>query len=170
METSPTESESSGDSMSFDSLFNGDAPTLSHSSGVSGLSKRGKSTMSKARDVPLSKPSLEPYSVIGEFSYAPTTQTTVVTTTTTTTTSFPPLVLKAPRRLGDRDPKLYPLASSATPQHLKGFEFDVDGKKTYFRESDDPEQSLCEVSVSSLPCNIRYPGRFLSTWLKFHIS
>jgi F-box and WD-40 domain protein CDC4 len=88
---------------------------------------------------------VEPLVSLGQFSYAPATQTTVVTTTTTTTTSFPPLMLKPPRHLNDRDPKQYPLAATPTPKALKSIMFEVDGKPTYYREADNPSQVLTEV-------------------------
>ncbi|KAJ9635130.1 SCF ubiquitin ligase complex subunit cdc4 [Coniosporium tulheliwenetii] len=87
---------------------------------------------------------LQPYSTLAQLSYAPATQTTVVTTTTTTTTTFPPMFLNAPRRLSDRDPKLYPLASSPTPQQLKRFRFEMGGRPTWLHEADDAEQTLRE--------------------------
>lgn len=93
---------------------------------------------------------LLPATAVGEFSFAPATQTTVVTTTTTTTTTFPPLVMKPPRQLNQLDPKEYPLAAVPTPAILKRFCFDVDGKPTYFREKDDADQSIREVGVYPL--------------------
>lgn len=91
---------------------------------------------------------LAPYTTVGQFSLAPTTQTTVVTTTTTTTTSFPQLVMKPPKHLNELDPKEYPLAAVPTPSNLKRFCFDVEGKPTYFREEDDAEKSIREVGAS----------------------
>ncbi|KAI9825409.1 MAG: SCF ubiquitin ligase complex subunit cdc4 [Thelocarpon impressellum] len=88
---------------------------------------------------------LSPHSTVGQFSYAPATQTTVVTTTTTTTTSFPPLILKAPRHLNELDPKRYPLASSPTPQMLKNVCFDFGGTPTCFREADNASAALDEL-------------------------
>lgn len=85
---------------------------------------------------------MAPYTTVGQFSYAPTTQTTVVTTTTTTTTTFPQLVMKPPRELNELDPKEYPLAAVPTPAALKRFAFDIDGKPAYFREEDDADASL----------------------------
>ncbi len=82
---------------------------------------------------------------LGHLSYAPATQTTVVTTTTTTTTSFPPLYLSAPRELSERDPKQYPLASSPTPNALKCFYFNFEGRKTCFHESDNMEDAILQV-------------------------
>ncbi|KAF6221379.1 hypothetical protein HO133_002234 [Letharia lupina] len=79
---------------------------------------------------------------LGQFSYAPATQTTVVTTTTTTTTNFPPIMMKAPQHLYDLDPKLYPLASSPTPTSIKKLCFDVDGTPTLFQEADDTLETL----------------------------
>ena len=83
--------------------------------------------------------------MLAQFSFAPATQTTVVTTTTTTTTSFPPLKIKAPTHLHELDPKLYPLASSPTPQSLKKFCFDVGGRPTVFREADNALEAYEEV-------------------------
>ena len=83
--------------------------------------------------------------VLGQFSYAPATQTTVVTTTTTTTTNFPPIMMKAPQHLYDLDPKLYPLASSPTPTSIKRLCFDVDGTPTLFQEADDTLETLEKV-------------------------
>jgi len=90
---------------------------------------------------------LASYSTVGQFSYAPTTQTTVVTTTTTTTTHFPVLRMGPPRNLNELDPKQYPLATLPTPQSLKRFCFDIEGRPTYFREADDPEQAVKDVST-----------------------
>lgn len=83
--------------------------------------------------------------VLGQFSYAPATQTTVVTTTTTTTTNFPPIMMKAPKHLYDLDPKLYPLASSPTPTSIKKLCFDVDGTPTLFQEADDTLETVEKV-------------------------
>jgi len=88
-----------------------------------------------------------PDDILGQFSFAPTTQTTVVTTTTTTTTSFPPLKIKAPSNLHELDPKLYPLASAPTPQSMKRFCFDVGGKPTVFREADNTLDTYREVPL-----------------------
>lgn len=104
-----------------------------------------------------------PYATLGQLSYAPATQTTVVTTTTTTTTSFPPIILKAPRHLNDRDPKLYPLASSPTPNSIRQLQFDVGGQLAYFDEAGDVDRSLREVCslFIGMPCNTSsdtYPG------------
>lgn len=106
---------------------------------------------------------LNPYATLGQLSYAPATQTTVVTTTTTTTTSFPPIVLKAPRHLNDRDPKLYPLASSPTPNSIQQLQFNIGGQLAYFDEAGDVDRSLREVCSLFIgtPRNITshtYPG------------
>lgn len=82
---------------------------------------------------------------IAQFTFAPTSTQTVVTTTTTTTTTFPPLVFPPPRPLEDLDPRVHPLAQADTPTGLKNFVFNVDGRATYFHESDDPQRSLYEV-------------------------
>ena len=85
---------------------------------------------------------------LGQFSYAPATQTTVVTTTTTTTTSFPPLVFKGPRKVAELDSKVYPLASTPTPSALKKISFDLGGIPVCFEEAEDPSRSLHEVRHS----------------------
>ncbi|KZF24906.1 WD40 repeat-like protein [Xylona heveae TC161] len=83
-----------------------------------------------------------PYGTLGQFSYAPATQTTIVTTTTTTTTSFPPLMIRPPRNVDELDPKLYPLAASPTPSSIRRFCFNHGGMPTFFREADDPTDDL----------------------------
>ena len=88
---------------------------------------------------------VQPEDVLGQFSYAPATQTTVVTTTTTTTTNFPPIMMKAPHHLYDLDSKLYPLASSPTPTSIKKLRFDVDGTPTLFQEADNTLETLEKV-------------------------
>jgi len=79
---------------------------------------------------------------------AAATQTTVVTTTTTTTTAFPPIMMKAPQHMKDLDPKMYPLASSPTPQSIKKLFFDVEGKPTMFQEADDTLEALEKVHTT----------------------
>lgn len=96
------------------------------------------------------------HEVLGQFSFAPATQTTVVTTTTTTTTSFPPLVLKAPVHLYQLDSKLYPLAASPTPSTLKRLNFELEGRPTIFHEAEDAASTFQDVSTSQdilLSCN-----------------
>ena len=98
--------------------------------------------------------------ILGQFSFAPATQTTVVTTTTTTTTSFPPFVIKAPHHLYELDPKLYPLASTPTPKSIKRFCCDVGGKATFFHEAENTSDALhgvrdafcnsCKVGIRAL--------------------
>ncbi|KAK2744025.1 SCF ubiquitin ligase complex subunit cdc4 [Myotisia sp. PD_48] len=73
-------------------------------------------------------------SLLGQFSFAPATQTTVVTTTTTTTTKFPPFVMRDSKAFGNLDQKLYPLASMPTPETLRDIRFNLDGKPILFRE------------------------------------
>lgn len=108
----------------------------------------------------LPSPSLEGIrsaDILGQFSYAPATQTTVVTTTTTTTTNFPPIMVKAPRYLHDLDPKHYPLASSPTPQSIKNLRFDIDGRPTIFQEADNTLETLEKVcNMCSLPFQQRF--------------
>ncbi len=96
------------------------------------------------------KKALHTDAVLGQFSFAPATQTTVVTTTTTTTTSFPPLVMKAPTHLYRLDPKMYPLAASPTPQALKKLSFEAGGRQTLFQEAENASQTLRTVRVMSL--------------------
>lgn len=96
-----------------------------------------------------------PNNVLGQFSYAPATQTTVVTTTTTTTTKFPPFVMPAPKHLEDLDPKVYPLASTSTPESLKTISFESDGKTTIFHEFEDSKLSLEQV------CGTHFCRQFL---------
>lgn len=84
-------------------------------------------------------------SLLGQFSFAPATQTTVVTTTTTTTTKFPPLLLRPPRRMQDLDLKRYPLAATPTPTHLREIQFEIEGKQTVFREAEDTTLALEQV-------------------------
>jgi len=88
---------------------------------------------------------VEPNALLGQFSFAPATQTTVVTTTTTTTTKFPPLLMRPPRRMHELDLKLYPLAASPTPPNLKNISFEIDGKPTIFREAEDTTLALEQV-------------------------
>ena len=90
-------------------------------------------------------PGLQMDAIVGHFSFAPATKTTVVTTTTTTTTNFPPLVMKAPRHLHSLDPKMYPLASSPTPQSIKRFCVDIGGRSTVFREAENSADTLQKV-------------------------
>ena len=97
--------------------------------------------------------------VLGQLSFAPATQTTVVTTTTTTTTKFPPIIMKAPPHLHDLDPKMYPLASSPTPQSIKRFCFDVGGRPALFSEADNTMNALEEV------CPYCRWGKGLCFWL-----
>jgi F-box and WD-40 domain protein CDC4 len=94
---------------------------------------------------------MQQFAALGHLKYAPATQTTVVTTTTTTTTSFPPLLLKAPRHLYDRDPKQYPLAASPTPEGIRNFSFDLNGRPVCFSETDDLEGPLLQVRLNYVP-------------------
>jgi len=89
---------------------------------------------------------MDPQSIVGQFAFAPTTQTTIVTTTTTTTTSFPPLIFRPPRNLLRLDPKDYPLAATPTPQAIKRFCFDMNGIPTLYRESENAQEALINVS------------------------
>ena len=84
---------------------------------------------------------------VGQFSFAPATQTTVVTTTTTTTTKFPPFVMRPPRFSGQLDPKVYPLASMPTPAPLRDIRFVLNGKSVIFHEADDVPGILSKVRI-----------------------
>ncbi|KAF2724822.1 WD40 repeat-like protein [Polychaeton citri CBS 116435] len=85
-----------------------------------------------------SAPSVPPqHSNMAQISFGPATQQTVVTTTTTTTVTLPPLVIKPPKDLYERDPKHYPLAFSPTPHSIKRFCFDLHGRPTTFEEVED---------------------------------
>ncbi|KAF2215130.1 hypothetical protein CERZMDRAFT_109906 [Cercospora zeae-maydis SCOH1-5] len=79
---------------------------------------------------------------MAQMSFGPATQQTVTTVTTTTTVSLPPLVMKPPKDLYDRDPKQYPLAFTPTPSSIKRFCFDVNGRPTVFHESEDPTETM----------------------------
>lgn len=107
-----------------------------------------KSTRSRQK----SPRTVAPNDLLGQFSFAPATQTTVVTTTTTTTTSFPPLLIKEPRNVQYRDPVLYPLAKLHTPASLKNVLFTLGDRQAVFREAEDAAGTLDEVSCAGLPC------------------
>ena len=92
-------------------------------------------------------PPIDSSSALGQFSFAPATQTTVVTTTTTTTTKFPPFVMRDSRRIRNLDPKLYPLAATSTPPSLRNIYFNLAGKPTLFTEAEDAAITLKEVSL-----------------------
>lgn len=107
----------------------------------------GKENLKEQKSsIPLEE--IQPEDALGEFSYAPATQTTVVTTTTTTTTKFPPLRMKAPQYLYELDPKQYPLASSPTPQSIKKLRFDFEGRQIMFQEADDTYEAVEKVRDS----------------------
>ena len=91
-------------------------------------------------------PNMDPGSTLGQFAYAPATQTTVVTTTTTTTTKFPPIVMRHPRRLRNLDPKLYPLAMASTPASLRNIRFELGGRPAMFCEAEDTSFAIKKVS------------------------
>ncbi|KAF2690177.1 WD40 repeat-like protein [Lentithecium fluviatile CBS 122367] len=88
---------------------------------------------------------MDPYATtMAHLSIAPATTTTVVTTTTTTTTKFPPMVLKPPRSLRDRDPKEFPLANARTPENIRKFLFEAGGGQASFQEADDGIDTIAE--------------------------
>ncbi|OAX80156.1 hypothetical protein ACJ72_05519 [Emergomyces africanus] len=81
-------------------------------------------------------------SSVGQFSFAPATQTTVITTTTTTTTSFPPLVMKGPGSSKLLDPKVYPLAATPTPDSIRDIHFDLGAASIIFNEAVDSSDAF----------------------------
>lgn len=83
-----------------------------------------------------------------DFGLAPTTHTRVVTTTTTTTTSFPPVVFGEPRLRDEDDGHAYPLLTAETPEELRRFMFEVDGRALTFTESGDAMASMKQVRCS----------------------
>jgi hypothetical protein len=125
------------------------SPATSHSATLAPPSPETDSTptMAAAETFPEGRraSNVQQFAALGHLKYAPATQTTVVTTTTTTTTSFPPLLLKGPRHLCSRDPKQYPLAASPTPESIKKFSFDIQGRPVCFAETDDLKGPLLQV-------------------------
>lgn len=120
-----------------------DHPHLAFEVGAGGR-KNLQSNTARARRTTARR--LEPEDVLGQFSFAPATQTTVVTTTTTTTTNFPPLIIKQPRNVQDLDPVLFPLANVRTPELLKNQQFMIGDRRVAFHEADDAAGTLDQVS------------------------
>ena len=81
-------------------------------------------------------------STVAQLSFGPATQQTVTTVTTTTTICLPPLVMKPPKQLEERDPKQYPLAFSPTPSNLKRFCTDIHGRPIRFQEEENPQETV----------------------------
>lgn len=77
------------------------------------------------------------HATAGTFSFGPATRRTVTTVTTTTTVSLPPLVIKPPLNLHERDARQYPLAFVPTPSHLRKFVTSVNGADVTFEEGED---------------------------------
>lgn len=125
------------DEVAFSSFSSGFPPTRPTS--------RGKQQYT-AQDYP----HVDSGGTLGQFSFAPATQTTVVTTTTTTTTKFPPFMMRNSRRMQDLDPKLYPLAATPTPASLRNIRFQLAGKPTLFTEAEDAHLTLKEVSCQTV--------------------
>lgn len=91
----------------------------------------------------VSQPAMPPHqSTVAQLSFGPATQQTVTTVTTTTTISLPPLVMKPPKLLDERDPKQYPLAFSPTPSSLKRFGADMYGRPFRFHEEEDAQETM----------------------------
>ena len=108
---------------------------------------------------------VEPGAALGQFAFAPATQTTTVTTTTVTTTKFPPFLMRPPKRKRELDHKAYPLAAAATPAELKEISFWVDGLMATFKEAEDPDLTIQEVS-KSFRSNLLYTDRNVLQTLK----
>lgn len=150
MGNTPAESEMSTDSFSFLSSASAMTSRSSNSSPAAILSDKGAvrhagQSLPETTSTVTRRHIVDPYTTLGQLSYAPATQTTIVTTTTTTTTTFPPLVMRPPRNLNELDPKLYPLAAAPTPQSLRNFSFDFGGRPVCFQEADNTAQTLQEV-------------------------
>lgn len=105
----------------------------------------GRPSNTSSGDKQLFSNDIEQNTLLGQFSFAPATQTTIVTTTTTTTTKFPPFLMRPPRRMQELDLKHYPLAASSTPAHLRNIHFEMGGKSTVFREAEDTTLALEQV-------------------------
>lgn len=82
------------------------------------------------------------HSTVAQLSFGPATQQTVTTVTTTTTVSLPPLIMRPPKDLFDRDPKQYPLAFTPTPSYLKRFCADLNGNPIRFQEEEDARETV----------------------------
>ncbi|KAH3949873.1 hypothetical protein HBH98_043620 [Parastagonospora nodorum] len=106
-------------------------------SAASGPSPDGRSTS-------VHNDAVDPYTTMGQFSFAPATKTTVVTTTYTTTTTFPPLCVNAPGSLGGRDPKEYPLAHVQAPESIRKIYFEAGGELACFEEADAASNKVQE--------------------------
>ncbi|ORY13071.1 WD40-repeat-containing domain protein [Clohesyomyces aquaticus] len=87
---------------------------------------------------------VDAYGTFGQLSFAKATCTTVVTTTTTTTTSLPPMLMKAPRSLKERDSQEYPLAHTPAPESIRKFGFEIDGLQACFEEANNVEEKVQE--------------------------
>ncbi|KAF2642599.1 WD40 repeat-like protein [Massarina eburnea CBS 473.64] len=98
----------------------------------------------EANSTTLHPQAIDPYATVAHLSIAPATTTTVITTTTTTTTQFPPLYLKQPRSLSERDPKEYPLAHIPAPESIRKVFFDVGGEQVLFEEANDRVEAMKE--------------------------
>ncbi|KAL6717508.1 SCF ubiquitin ligase complex subunit cdc4 [Lecanora helva] len=144
-------------------------PTSSLKKGLPAMLVGQKSQENEPDLMPLED--VEPEDALAQFSYAPATQTTVVTTTKTVTTKLPPIILKAPPRLCELDPKHYPLAMSPTPQYLRTIDLNVDGRPTRFHEADDTLGTLQQLkqqhkalneSQGSLRTTVRSPPEIVT--------
>lgn len=122
----------------------------------------GSGRSPNSRDTQPYTADIEQNALLGQFSFAPATQTTVITTTTTTTTKFPPFLMRPPRRMHELDLKHYPLAASPTPANLRNIHFEIGGKATVFREAEDTTLALEQVCTAALymPTN----ADMLSSW------
>jgi F-box and WD-40 domain protein CDC4 len=124
-------------------------------SAASGPSPDGRSTS-------VHNDAVDPYTTMGQFSFAPATKTTVVTTTYTTTTTFPPLCVNAPGSLGGRDPKEYPLAHVQAPESIRKIYFEAGGELACFEEADaasNKVQEVCFRQIQGYACQPRWDRR-----------
>src|ERR1700743_912835 len=102
MGNTPAESEMSTETFSFLSSASAMTSLSSTSSPAAMLSDKGSTRHAgqpETTSTVTRRHIVDPYTTLGQLSYAPATQTTIVTTTTTTTTTFPPLVMRPPRNL-----------------------------------------------------------------------
>ncbi|KAF2478543.1 WD40-repeat-containing domain protein [Neohortaea acidophila] len=101
------------------------------------------------------------HSTVAQLSFGPATQQTVTTVTTTTTVSLPPLIMRPPKDLFERDVKQYPLAFSPTPKYLRRFCTDVNGMPIRFQEEEDARETVRKHR--ELQANIHMQGGAIRT-------
>ncbi|KAK0942557.1 SCF ubiquitin ligase complex subunit cdc4 [Friedmanniomyces endolithicus] len=79
-----------------------------------------------------------PGATVGVFEFQDAIQETVVTTTTRTRISLQPLITQPAVDLQERDPREYVLAHVPTPEWLRKFQIEQDGRTVTFQEADQP--------------------------------